>query len=338
MASKQKAPTDLLTDVPARKPVTTPSVVEVEEGALVAVTKMAPDEARNARRVEVLLNMARSITITNAQEYEMAAGELRRVKAVWDELETERTSLTGPLNEVLKKLNARFQPYLKALCGETGKKMECAESILKAKMAAFQAAEEARAREERRKAEEAAEAERQRLAREAAELRRKAEAEAEAIRQAEAKRQAEAAAAQKALDDAAAAARSKKAKQEAAERAEAARIANERLAAEATARAELAAQQAEELAQANELAAAVVIAQPVATPVTKAAGIVTTKSFDFEVTDLLALAKHIVEKRPDLVVLLATDSVKIRAHVKTFGENAALPGLRVFTKSGITVR
>lgn len=336
MASKPKPPADLLTDVPKLKPAGAPT--EVEDGALVAVTKMAPDEARNKRRADILLAMARSITITNAQEFDIAAAELRKVKDTWAELEADRVSFTGPLNDVLRKLNARFQPYLKLLCGEAGKNIESAESILKAKMAAFQAAEAARVREEQRKAEEVAAAERKRLADEAAEVRRKAEAEAEALRQAEAKRLAEAAAAQKLLDDAAAAARGKKARREAAERAEAARVESERLANEAAAQAAQAAQQAEEQAQATELAAAVVIAQPVAVPVTKAAGIVTTKSFDFEVTDLLALAKHVVEKRPDLVVLLATDSVKIRAHVKTFGENAALPGLRVFTKSGITVR
>lgn len=331
MASKPKPPADLLTNVPPRKPagaVPTTKLITLPDEAAVALFK---------GKVDYFMAMVRSMPVTNAQEYQFASGELRSLLEMHKEIDASRQEYTVPLNAELDAVNAVYMPLLKLLRTDT-KNVESAESIIKAKMAAFQEAEAKRAREEQRRAEEAAEAERRRLAAEAAEVRRKAEEAAEAIRKAEEARRAEAAAAQKLLDDAAAAARSKKAQREATERAEAARLENARRAAEAEARAAEAAQHAEEQAQATELAAAVVIAQPVAVPVTKAAGIVTTKSFDFEVTDLLALAKHVVEKRPDLVVLLATDAVKIRAHVKTFGENAALPGLRVFVKSGITVR
>ena len=97
--------------------------------------------------------------------------------------------------------------------------------------------------------------------------------------------------------------------------------------------------QAEEQAAALQAEAAVVTAMPVMTsaPVL-GAGISTSKTLDFKVEDQLALMRFIVEKRQDLVVLLAVDAAKMRAQVKLHGLKTALPGVRVFEKSGMRVR
>lgn len=162
---------------------TTP-VVEIETGALAAVTKAPPNDVANKRRADYFIALAKNMKIESAEDYELAAEELRAVKAFWKNLEDERVSLVGPLNAVVDKLNARFQPLLKALCGD-GKKPPCenAEAIIKATMVAWQQKEAARIAEEQRVANERAEAERKRLAEEAAQREREA-AEAAAAAQA----------------------------------------------------------------------------------------------------------------------------------------------------------
>lgn len=248
--------------------------------------KAAPDEERIKRQAASFVALADGFQVEDQSSYDMAASELRALKAKWTEVEEQRVSFTGPLNKVLDMLNARFQPALRAL--------KAAETTLKSKMGAYLTLQEQRATEARRKAEADAKAERDRQAAIAAEQRLVAEkAEAEA-----------------------AAARGKKAKAEAEARAEEARRA----------------------AAAAETTAAVVIAQPVAVAVSKGRGISTPKTWDFEVENKLALAEHIVKFRPDLIVLLEVDAVKMRMHVKMQGEATMLPGVRVFEKTSISVR
>lgn len=233
-------------------------------------TKPLPDEARNKKRADMFLALVNGMSVETQEEYDEATSELRNLKATWDSMEADRTSFTGPLNTLLDRLNARFQPYLKTL--------KSAETIIKDKMAGFLTAQQAKAAKAQAEAEEQARVERERI-----------EAQAAALR-----------------------AQGGSAKARAA---------------------------AEEQAQALEQAAAVTIAQPVSVaPVSKGAGISTSSSATYELTDMLALVKHIAEKRPDLVVLLKLDEVKTRAMVKMMGTNTDLPGLRVFKKTGITVR
>lgn len=269
-------------------------IIEMETGAIAAVSKKGPDEQRTKRKADALVELANSMEVKTQADYDLATGELRTIIEFHAELEAERTGFTGPLNAILDKMNARFQPYLKALRGDGKKGSVSAESIIKGKMIAFLGEQERLAADARRKAEADAQAERNRQAEIAAEQRRIAEAaEAEA-----------------------AAARGKKAKAEAEARAEAARRS----------------------AAAAETTAAVVIAQPVAVAVSRGRGISTPKGWDFEVENKLALAEHIVKFRPDLIVLFEVDAEKMRMHVKMQGAATMLPGVRVFEKTGITVR
>lgn len=276
---------------------TTTPVVEIEAGALAAVTKTPPNETANKKRADYFIALAKGIKIESAEDYELAADELHNVKAFWRTLEDERVSLVGPLNTVVDKLNARFQPLLKALCGD-GKKPPCenAEAIIKAAMVSWQQKEEARIAEEQRQAAARAEAERKRLADEAAAREREA---------------AEAAAAAQA----------------------AAAAGDEQAAAAAQEQAEQAAAQAAALAH-----TAAVVTAPPAAPAFRATGISTPKTLDYEITDKAAFMRFALEKRPDLLDLWEVDATKVRALAKLQGVATSIPGLRVFQKTGVTVR
>jgi hypothetical protein len=97
------------------------------------------------------------------------------------------------------------------------------------------------------------------------------------------------------------------------------------------------AQRAHAEAQATATTAQMVVAPVVAIEKPKAAGISTSKKVDFEVTDLLALVKHIAV-HPELINLLQADSVKLRAYVKGVGMACALPGVRVFEDRVMSAR
>ena len=204
------------------------ALVEIEDGAIATVSKKGPDEARTARKAQALVALAESMEVKTQEDYDLAIGELRTIVAFHAELEEERVGFTGPLNALLTKMNARFQPYLKALRGDGKKDTVSAESIIKGKCAAFLAEQQRKADEERRRAEAEAAAERKRLADEADRVRKEAEAVAEAARKAEEVR---AAAARAELERKAAAeqaaARGKKAKELAEQRAKEEREAEE---------------------------------------------------------------------------------------------------------------
>lgn len=292
---------------------------------LVALTP--PDEGRIQKRAQSFLSMVNTMTVESDQDYELAAGELKGIKGAWATMEADRTSFTGPLNKVLDALNARFQPHLKTL--------KAAEQIIKDKMLSYSAALERIAAAERRKAEEAAAAERKRLEDEARAVERAALEEARRVAAIEHQRIAAEQAEARRLEKIAADAR-------AAGDAEAARIAQENAAAQRAQAAAIAAQTAREAearqqATALEVAAienvaAVTVAAPVATTQVKVSGVSSAKSYDFEVTDLYALVKHIAE-HPEHVSLVQADSIKLRGLVKSLGMNTKLPGVRVFVKS-----
>ncbi len=152
----------------------------------------------------------------------------------------------------------------------------------------------------------------------AAEARRRAEAEAEAERQ---RLAAEAAEQQRiAQEQASAAAAAQKAGDDQA--AELARAAAERAQAEATVAA---------------TTAQMVVAAPVVPAQAQVKGISTSTRVDFEVQDLYKLVLHIAE-HPELISLVAADTVRLRAYVKGLGAACALPGVRVFESQVMSAR
>ena len=283
----------------------------------------------NKKKSDYFLSLVNSMEVKTAQDFELAAEEVRKLKATAKAMDEDRMSFTGPLNTLLSRLNERFQPYIKLLAQ--------AEATLKGKMAAFQVAEAQRVEAERREAQRLADVERRRLEAEAAELRRKQEEEAAAARRAEEQRAAAARAEQARIEAEAAAVRGKKAKAEA--EARAAEVARQN--AEAAARAEAEAlerqQRAEAEAEALEMTAAVVTAAPVVA-VAKVSGISAPKTVDYEVTDKAEFLRFALDTRPDLLDMWEPDPAKMRALVKLQGLATKMPGLRVFPKTGITVR
>lgn len=113
----------------------------------------------------------------------------------------------------------------------------------------------------------------------------------------------------------------------------AAQAERDRLAAEA---AELAAQGRAGEAMVKEQVAAMVVAQPPAVQeAPKVSGLATRTTVEFEVVDLVQLVQHIA-KHPELIGLIAADSVKLRAYVRGLGLSTNLPGVRVFEKASLS--
>jgi len=69
----------------------------------------------------------------------------------------------------------------------------------------------------------------------------------------------------------------------------------------------------------------------------KVAGLSTRTTVDFEVQDLHALVAHIAQ-RTELVGLIKTDDVKLRAYVRGLGMACKLPGVKVFEKETLAAR
>lgn len=129
-----------------------------------------PDSSALTDRAQRALAMIESIEITDQETYGLAADELKAIKTRAAALEAQRTGITGPLNTVLRNVNALFKAPSDLL--------ERAERVLKGKMLAWQTEQERIAADQRRKADEAAAAERQRLAEEAAARQREAQEQA----------------------------------------------------------------------------------------------------------------------------------------------------------------
>ena len=296
-------------------------------------TMVAPDSTRIAKRANSFLRMVESMTVDTEDDYKLAHTELTGIKDAWKAMEADRTGFTSPLNAILDKLNARFQPHLKTL--------KAAETIIKNKMLGYTAAQEKIAADRRREAEALAAAERQRLEAEARAIQERAEAERQALARAEAERVAAAQAEQRRLaDEVAAAAAAGNAAAAAAAEAEA-RVAREKAAveaAEATRMRDAAAQAAALEVAAVQNVAAVIVAAPSAAAPIKVSGLSTSKTMDFEVIDIAALIRDIASRldaQPELANLLVADSVKLRAYVKALGVNTKLDGVRVFEKKGL---
>lgn len=245
---------------------------------------------------------AADFTVDSDEMLEAAGDDLRAVMGLKKRVEEHRTSITGPLNQVIKAINDMFRAPAAYLLE--------AEQKLKGSMLVYTEQQRLLAEKARREAEELARKERERLAEEQRQQEAAARAAAEAAKQAEA---AAIAAAEAGDSEAAAAAQDEARKQ--AEAAEAA-VAE---------------------AQATAITHAV-ISMPVAVQApAKVAGISTSKTVDFEVVDLHALVKHVAD-HPELITLLMADSVKLRAQVRATGMNTKLPGVRVYQKSTMSAR
>lgn len=127
-----------------------------------AVNVQHPNPAALQRGASSALDLVRDFEITDVPTFEIAADELRTIKARASSLDEQRKGITKPLDDAKKAVMDLFRVPLDTLAE--------AERILKSKMLTYQQAEEAKAREARMAAERAAQAERDRLAAEAAEL------------------------------------------------------------------------------------------------------------------------------------------------------------------------
>lgn len=78
-----------------------------------------------------VVNRANDLTVSNQQEFEEAANILTDMKSVLKEAEKDRTSITKPLNDALKKINEKYKPMSNAI--------KDAEKIVKKKLADYQA-------------------------------------------------------------------------------------------------------------------------------------------------------------------------------------------------------
>jgi len=129
-----------------------------------------PDSVALTNKAQAALAFIQSFEIGTAEDYGLAADELKAVKAKATQIEAQRTAITGPMNVALRNINALFAGPANLLA--------TAEKSLKSKMLGWTAEQERIAAEARRKAEEEAAAERKRLEAEAAA--RQAEADAQA--------------------------------------------------------------------------------------------------------------------------------------------------------------
>ena len=127
-------------------------------------------------QIAQLEEFARTYQVATPEQYSAGAADLQRVKAAQKQLEETRTSITGPMNAALKRVNDFFRAPTERLAG--------IERTIKGRLVAFADEQERIRREEQRKADEAARKERERLEAQAREAERKAREKAEADRKA----------------------------------------------------------------------------------------------------------------------------------------------------------
>jgi tetratricopeptide (TPR) repeat protein len=113
-----------------------------------------------AERAPMLIESAKSFLCNSRDAFLEAAERLRNVKRLHKSLEEKRVSVTGPINEALRTLNAWFRLPLDHLTS--------AENIYKQKMGEFESAEQQRERAENAKREAEAREQREELERRAA--------------------------------------------------------------------------------------------------------------------------------------------------------------------------
>jgi hypothetical protein len=121
-----------------------------------------PSAAQLSKGAAGALALVESFEVSDPATFEIGADELKAIKAKASALDDQRKAITKPMDDAKKAVMDLFRGPLELL-GQ-------AESILKGKLLAYQAAEQRRVAEQRMIAERAARAERDRLAAEAAKL------------------------------------------------------------------------------------------------------------------------------------------------------------------------
>ena len=122
------------------------------------------------------LMTAQALVVRDAPSYAIAAGNVKQAKDLIKEIEDKRTSITKPINEGLRKINALF-----AMISAPA---ESAVKVYDAKMLVYRKEQERIAAEAQRKLEEEARKRREELERQAREVERKAAEKAVAERKA----------------------------------------------------------------------------------------------------------------------------------------------------------
>ena len=124
------------------------------ESNLIELTVERPDEALfdESKR---LMELAQIYDIASSEAAVKAGYDLKTVKVLAKQLEDKRTSITKPLNQALREVNALFKPAKDWL--------KKAEGLIKGKMLEFQREQDRIARELQAKADEEARKERLKL-------------------------------------------------------------------------------------------------------------------------------------------------------------------------------
>ncbi len=130
-----------------------------KETNLIELTVARPDEAL-FRQSKYMVELAQNYEITSPEAAELAGYDLKAVKALAKQIEDKRTSITKPLNQALREVNALFKPAKDWLAQ--------AERLLKSKLLKYQSEQARIARELQAKADEEARKERLRLEKKAA--------------------------------------------------------------------------------------------------------------------------------------------------------------------------
>jgi len=115
----------------------------------------ANEAARLNGEAAGILEIAKCYEIDSHEMFEMAADELKKIKARAKELDEKRKAITGPLDEVKKQIMGLFNPPLQML--------EQAETILKRAIGTYHDKIEQERREAEARAQEEARRERERL-------------------------------------------------------------------------------------------------------------------------------------------------------------------------------
>ncbi len=256
-----------------------------------------------ALQSEAALSSAKDLVIDSADMYQIAAEELREIKAMQKRVEEKRTAITVPLNAALKAVNDLFRAPAAFLVQ--------AEAAVKKPMVEWTNEQERLAAVARREAEEQARKERERLAaiqREAEEAQRRA---AEASRKAHEEAQRLAAA-----GDAAAAVAAQQ---------------------EAQAQAEVA-EAAQSDAQDAAFTAEIVTFAPTVAAAAKVSGISGRITYSAHVDDLLALIKAVAAGTAPIQAICA-DEKFIGAQARAFKRAGDLyPGVSIRAERIISAR
>ncbi len=128
-----------------------------------SVTVAQPDGAALSKSAASALELVEAFEVTDEPTYEIAADELKSIKAKAAALDDQRKAITRPLDEAKRAVMDLFRAPLATL--------ERAEGILKGKLLGYQQVQAHKAAEARQEAERAAQVERDRLAAEAEQLR-----------------------------------------------------------------------------------------------------------------------------------------------------------------------